>query len=125
MEKTMPRPGGAKTLAVGDVYKTAFGEKYVYLGYYEGSPHSYYNRPDEGYLYMFYSPLHGVDPEFAGVACDVLDRSAFGIDGNACYCKAPKKFEQKLGHADLSAVLPRLEYVFGLRRLGDKKPRKI
>lgn len=114
--------------------RTDFGELYVYAGYYEGSPRSIYERPDEGYLYIFFSPSSvpatpgrgnalGFEPD--DVVEQTVDRLRDGhVDGNACYTRTPKRFRERVAFVDLSPAAARLAHAFGLRRVGDRRPKR-
>lgn len=117
MTRKLPSPG--------DVIETATGELYVYLGYYKGHPMSIYDRPDEGYLYVFVVYVFVGSARwdkivFADLHREVYFRIRHDIDGSACYVKSPKSYEKRAGYVRLDPE--KIKHAFGLTRLGDRKP---
>ena len=133
-------------LMVGDLLLSDIGEIYIYLGFYEGLPRSMYMMPSFGHMYLFCTSWgslkcgYCVDPVVHNSVLDVeahggmlspqasailfqdnITRLRAGIDGNARYSKSYGKFKCRVGHVDIQP--DSLQYVFGCRRIGDKKPR--
>ena len=107
----------------GDVMRTEIGELYAYLGYYEGVPRSIYARPDAGHLYMFLDSAGKPVPDDAIVLDDIVARKNINdVDGNASYTKRPKKFQTLEKHVDLAPIMTKIQCVYGLTRVGDRRP---
>lgn len=95
-------PAFKKQLKPGALLKTKIGEVYLYLGRYRGTPYSYYETPDEDYLYVFVQhDFEETDIKTIDAKDEVnvrgMDRC---MDGNACYTKNPKQFASFLGMAE-------------------------
>lgn len=96
----------SRKLAPGTIAVTEGGEIYAALGAYTGIPTSFYRQPDRGYLYVYLMDSWHLtmEPEEtreklndpAWVAREIRERAMFGIDGNACYTKSPKRFNHIL-----------------------------
>ena len=137
-----------KELRVGDLLETEIGEVYLYLGYFEGRPYSYYSVPDYGHMYIFCDNMHclryglGYDKSVseavealeqtgtifpAHVSAAIAQRNWCRlrdmIDGNGRYTKSYIKFKRLVGHVDIPGKEKTLKFVYNCRRLGDKKPR--
>lgn len=88
-------------LEIGDILKTKIGEVYVYLGYFKGSPRSFYKVPDEGYLYVFCGCAKEIS-SVVEVERNIYFRERSGFDGNFSYTKNPKRFAEKIGHLNIA-----------------------
>lgn len=118
-----------KDLEPGMVLKTRIGERYIYLGYYKGACRSFYYSADEGYLYVFIgsgenSGLNTETADVTEVEEYIRDLARTSIDGSGCYTKQPKAFVQIVGKVDLSGIRNLLSGIYGLTRVGDRKPLK-
>lgn len=117
-----------KNLRPGDVLRTETNEVYIYLGYYAGRARSIYPVTDEGYFYMFvesmfYFTINKKDPlDLRMHENNILTRSRCMFDGNAAWTRHYKRFAEKLGHVDIDVTAPHVASLYGLTRLGDKKP---
>lgn len=109
-------------LTPGDTFISGTGEAYTYIGFYEGTPNSMYVVPQSGYLYMFIDNINfrKVITEDM-VINNIIKRTRFGFDGNARYTKRHKQFVEKILHVDITHI--NLGWVYGIRRLGDIKPK--
>lgn len=116
-------------LQPGDILLSKINELYVYIGFYEGKPsHSYYEHPDSGYLYIFIDRLFSREVYTPNKISEakVLEDIPYklrGFDGFARYTKNPVTFEQRVGHVDISTLSHEIRYAYGMRRLGDLKPK--
>lgn len=107
-------------------------EAYVYLGYYIGRPNKcgyFYRWPSEGYLYMFINNCTFKMPNISkeSICENIYTRSYDILAGNGAYTKNYKIFESKVGHVDIMnepTVQRVIQNLYGLTRVGDKKPRK-
>lgn len=137
-----------KELRVGDLIESDIGEVYLYLGYFEGVPYSYYTVPDCGHMYIFCETMHSLEfgisydasmhdairalnasgiilsPQLSAVIAQRnWSRLQSSFDGNGRYTKAYAKFKRLVGHVDIPNKEQSLSWVYGCRRLGDKKPK--
>lgn len=114
-------------LVPGMVLRTGIGEKYMYLGYYSGQIDSAYYATDEGYLYLYVDNVdfgHGEDADRLAAEAEIFELSSRKIDGFGCYTKQPKAFSQICFTVDISGAKNTLAHMYGLTRLGDKKPKR-
>lgn len=114
-------------LVPGMVLKTGIGEKYMYLGYYKGTLRSAYYGTDEGYLYMYMDNAdfgHGEDADKLAAEAEIFELSKMSVDGFGCYTKQPKAFSQICFTIDISGAKHTVEHIYGLTRIGDRKPLK-
>lgn len=95
--------GARSKLEIGDIFRTKIGEIYVYIGYFKGTPRSFYKVSDEGYLYMFCSRKNEYQSR-AAIEANIQGRALCGFDGNFCYTKQPKRFIEKIGHIDIVKI---------------------
>ena len=129
-----------KDLRVGDVLVTDKKEVYVYLGFYDGCPMSFYTDIECGHLYVFfnrmdfyYSSLQGryIDMRFENleelqrkIKENIKTRIKYShLDGNGSYTSQYKRFEGRLCHVDLSDMEDIVKSAWGLTWAGEKKPR--
>lgn len=116
----------------GDILVTPnTNEVYIYLGYYRGRPDKcgyFYSWPKEGYVYMFLDncTYKKSDVSSDAVCRNIYTRSFDMLAGNGAYTKNYKPFERKIGHVDIfddPKVRSIIQNLYGLVRLGDKKPK--
>lgn len=109
-----------KNLELGAILLTESGEYYCYIGYYVGTPRSFYSNPEQGYLYLFIGRNYSPNLNF-WVKDNLIRFKDHGIDGNACYTKNPKQFRQIVGYANvLNEEYLRSIYPFGLCYIKEK-----
>lgn len=137
-----------KDLQVGDLLESGIGEVWMYLGFYEGTPWSMYSVPDFGHMYMFCDSLFGLSSSIISgqdisreavvvaksektfseavsrlIAGKNFPRLRSSYDGNGRYTKSYMRAKRRVGHYEIPNRESVLGYVWGCKRLGDKKPR--
>lgn len=111
-----------KQLKPSALLKTKIGEVYLYLGRYRGIPYSYYEMPDEGYLYVFVQhDFKETDIKIIDAKEEVRSRGMDRcMDGNACYTKNPKQFASFLGVAEDFGPADVPEQIWGLMKIREE-----
>lgn len=111
-------PTFIKNLRRGTVLETKT-ERYIYLGYYKGTPRSFNNVPNEGYLYLYLSNTNiKIHSELRG---HIVLANEYGFDGFARYTKNPKQFELLIAHVDISCIYGYIQNIYGLQYIGETK----
>lgn len=112
-------------LEPGDVLMNSIMWCYVYLGVYEGRPHSAFEQPDKGHMYLFL----GDDDKIPIVKLSekdlerhVIDQISTRIkdlclDPNGMFKAEPYGFIEKLGHVNLNPIVNQIQSAFGTKRV--------
>lgn len=112
----------------GDIIITnQIGEVYLYLGYYTGTPRSfYYHDRTEGYLYVFLGRnCDQIPKETTDKIMEYIKESnqiEFS-DGFMRYLKKPTTYQTLIRHIDLTDHLPDIQNLYHLTRIGNKPPK--
>lgn len=111
----------------GSVLRTK-DSTYVYLGYYKGIPRpsSGFTLDTEGYLYACLDVVPEDKLSDSVEICRELVDLALEHYGNGtgCFTRRAKTFVHKVCDVDLGPVRHTLSGMWGLKRLGDKRPGK-